>query len=202
MGEKTLVILVMVGLVWSCALGNRLIGRMIQMKKMLLILMVLASVAMAGDAHAQIGWMLDQCRKHWGRETSIEHWRVDESQTITEPAYIFGSDSKLEKEVTLDPQGKVKEVYYIGPSKGPGFLKIAQLLAKEEGVNWAPDLDYEENRVFDPAGPTPGELGYRHGYWIGYKNDVAVFQARYYFGKRDVDAKTWGESLHITTIAP
>jgi hypothetical protein len=35
----------MVGLVWSCALGNRL--ELIQMKKMLLILMVLASVAHA-----------------------------------------------------------------------------------------------------------------------------------------------------------
>jgi hypothetical protein len=35
-------------MVWSCALGNRL--ELIQMKKMLLILMILASAAMANDA--------------------------------------------------------------------------------------------------------------------------------------------------------
>jgi hypothetical protein len=42
------------------------------MKRLLLILVALASVALANDAQGQIGWTLDQCRKHWGRET-ISH---------------------------------------------------------------------------------------------------------------------------------
>jgi hypothetical protein len=69
------------------------------MKKMLLILMVLASAA-----NAQIGWTLDQCRKHWGRE-SISH--LDGVNTI----YKFGS--KIEKNVIFDEGGKVKDVYYL-----------------------------------------------------------------------------------------
>jgi hypothetical protein len=38
------------------------------MKTTLLILIAMASVV-----NAQIGWTLDQCRKQWGHETSIEH---------------------------------------------------------------------------------------------------------------------------------
>jgi hypothetical protein len=120
---------------------------------------------------------------------------VDELQTTTEPAYIFDSDSKLGKEVTLDPQGKVKEVYYIGPSSadagcyadGTGALKIAKLLEMEKGVIWLVD---------------PDESGhsYRHADWIGYQDGLAIFQAHYYFGKRDVNAETWGESLHVRPI--
>jgi hypothetical protein len=164
-------------------------------------------IALAGcltiTGNAQIGWTLEQCRKQWGMETSIEHPYLDESQTTTGTTYVFDSGSTIEKWVALDPQGKVNDLYYIGPSKGPGFLKIAQLLAKERGVNWTSDPDPdndEEQHVLDPAGPTPGELGYRHAYWIGYRNGIAVFHARYYFGKRDVNAQTWGESLHVLPI--
>jgi hypothetical protein len=156
------------------------------MKLMLLILMTLASVA-----HGQIGWTLDRCRKAWGRETGIKHPYLDESQTTTGTTYVFGSlesGSELEKWVALDPQGKVNDLYYIGPSKpdseGIGVLKIAKLLEKEEGVIW-------------PGAPAECD-GNRHGYWIGYNKDgVEVFQAYYYMGKRDVNALTWGESLHV-----
>jgi hypothetical protein len=167
------------------------------------ITMAMAPAALglaAGSAHAQIGWTLDQCRKHWGRENRIEHWSVDESQTTTEPAYIFGFGSNLEKEVTLDSQGKVKDIFYVGPSKGAGFLKIAKLL---KGVVWRADPEDPEDpgHSFDPLDrQTPGEQGYRHAYWIGYKDGVAVFRARYYFGKRDVNALTWGESIEVTPI--
>jgi hypothetical protein len=165
------------------------------MKKMLLMLMALASVA-----HAQIGWTLDQCRKHWGRESSIEHPYLDDSLTTTGTTYVFGfldSGSKIQKQVALDAAGKVNDIYYIGPSKGAGFLKIAKLLEKEEGVIWLVDPD-EGHFYLTPRGRMDGL--HRHAYWIGYKNGVAIFHARYYFGKRDINAETWGESLHILPI--
>jgi hypothetical protein len=145
------------------------------MKKMLLILMALASWAMADDAHAQIGWTLDQCRKHWGRESSIEH-------TTTSTTYIF--DSKIRKEVTFDQQGKVNSVWYSshgGDSGGArsSLLKVPALLAREEGVTW--ERDPEESYTS------------RHEYWIGKKDGVTVFHARYFSGKT-------GESLHVLPI--
>jgi hypothetical protein len=153
-----------------------------------MILMAAAALMLAaGDAEAQIGWTLDQCRKHWGRESSVEHWFVDESQTTTEPAYFVDSGSDLEKEVTLDPQGKVKDIFYVGPSKGAGFLKITELV---KGVIWRADSDQGH----------PFQLGDRHFYWIGYKDGVAMFRARYFFGKRDVNGETWGESIEVWPI--
>jgi hypothetical protein len=153
-------------------------------------------------ARAQIGWTFDQCREHWGPQTGIEHPYLDDSLTTTGTSYIFGSldsGSKIQKEVALDATGKVNDVYYIGPSEGAGFLKIAQLLEKEQGVNWLADPD--AGHRFDPGErQTPGQQGYRHAYWIGYKDGIAVFHARYYFGKRDVNALTWGESLHVLPI--
>ena len=166
---------------------------------MMKMMAVAALGLVAGNAHVQIGWTLDQCRKHWGRENRIESWWVDELQTTTEPAYIFGSGSNLEKEVNLDSQGKVKDIFYVGPSKGAGFLKIAKLV---KGIIWLADPEGpDDGHSFDPLDrQTPGQLGYRHAYWIGYKDGVAVFHARYYFGKRDVNAETWGESLHVLPI--
>ena len=175
---------------------------LVMRRRLLLTLLTMATLAMADDAHAQIGWTLEQCRKHWGPQTGIEHPYLDDSLTTTGTSYIFGSldsGSKIQKEVALDATGKVNDVYYIGPSEGPGFLKIAQLLENEPGVKWLAVRD--EDRPFDLGqGGTPGEQGYRHALWIGYKDGIAVFHARYYFGKRDVNAQTWGESLHVLPI--
>jgi hypothetical protein len=173
------------------------------MKKILLMLMALGMASfMANNAFAQIGWTLDQCRKHWGPQTGIDHPYLDDSLTTTGTSYIFGSfdsGSKIQKEVALDATGKVNDVFYFGPSEGPGFLKIAQLLENEPGVKWLAVRG--EDRPFDLGeGQTPGEQGYRHALWIGYKDSIAVFHARYYFGKRDVNAQTWGESLRVLPI--
>jgi hypothetical protein len=152
---------------------------------MMKLMMITAVVALAAaNAKAQIGWTLDQCRKHWGRESSVEHPYLDESHTTTSTTYIF--DSKIRKEVSFDQQGKVNDVFYIGPSEGAGFLKIAKLLEREEGVIWLIDPDQGQS--------------YRHAYWIGYKDGIAVFHARYFFGKRDVNGDKWGESLHVLPI--
>jgi hypothetical protein len=142
-----------------------------------LVVSMLAVLASANYAHAQIGWTLDQRRKHWRRESSTEH-------TTTSTTYIF--DSKIRKQVTLDQRGKVNDVFYIGPSEGAEFLKVAKLLEREEGVIWLIDPDRDQS--------------YRHAYWIGYKDGVAVFHAHYFFGKRDVNGDTWGESLDVLRL--
>jgi hypothetical protein len=133
------------------------------MKRLLLILMVLA-----GAAHAQIGWTIEQCRKHWGRENNSYLY---ETNTV----YRFGS--KIEKEVIFDEGGKVKDVTY-SVLGGWGVLKVPALLAREEGVTWERDPDRDN---------------WRAQYWIGKKDGVVLFHARYYNGKT-------GESLHVTPI--
>jgi hypothetical protein len=77
-----------------------------------LVVSVLAVLVSANYAHAQIGWTLDQCWKHWGLESSVEHPYLDESHTTTSIDYIFGSDSKIEKQVSFDQQRKVNDVWY------------------------------------------------------------------------------------------
>jgi hypothetical protein len=149
------------------------------MKKLLLILTV-ASLSFA-NAHAQIGWTLDQCRKHWGRE-SIATYHLE---SLNDTTYSFGSkDFGIHKDVTLDSQGKVNNVCYSsngGDSQGArsGLLKIPRLLAREEGIIWERDPDESYTS--------------RHEYFIGKKDGVAVFHARYFSGKT-------GESLHVLPI--
>ena len=158
------------------------------MKRILLTLMAIAGcLTIAGNAHAQIGWTLEQCRKHWGRETiTIYHGETLTGEPLTTTTYGFDSGSKIEKEVTLDATGKVNDVFYIAAADGAGLLKIAKLLEREEGVIWLIDPDESQT--------------YRHAYWIGFKDGVAVFHARYFFGKRDVNGDKWGESLHVLPI--
>jgi hypothetical protein len=123
------------------------------MKKVLLILMVLAGVA-----NAQIGWTLDQCRKHWGHETSN-----------TFIAYGFGSkDTGIYKEVTLDSQFKVNNVMYTSNGGGryndkPSLLDIPALLAIEAGIIWEKDPDSV--------------------ILLGKQDGNVVFHARYFSGK-------------------
>jgi hypothetical protein len=135
------------------------------MKTLLLILMVLA-----GDARAQIGWTLDQCRQHWGGESSIEH-----------TTYIFGS--KIRKEVTFDQEGKVNDVSYF-EYEDDGLMNIRALLAREKGVTWErdPDESYTD----------------RHEYFLGKKDGVVLFHARYYYGHNNEDK--WGQSLEVLPI--
>jgi hypothetical protein len=156
------------------------------MKRILLILMVLASVAMAGDAHAQIGWTLDQCRKHWGQESSIKH-----SDTT---AYIFGSDSKIEKQVTFDQQRKVNDVWYFTRFEDNNYdeiimPKISALLAREKGVVW---------EAHPPLAPAGNRMDY-----IGKKDGLVVFRARYRISHKigeneDGSEDREAESLHVS----
>ena len=136
----------------------------------------------------QIGWTLDQCRKHWGRERSIEHGYLDESHTTTSTTYTFGSDSdsNIKKEVTFDQQGKVNDVLYFTHfvDDQEGLLKIPALLAREERVTWEIDPDQTHTS--------------RHEYWIGKKDGVVVFHARYFTG-HDEEGR-WAESLHVLPI--
>jgi hypothetical protein len=140
------------------------------MKKMLLTLMILASAA-----NAQIGWTLDQCRKHWGRESISTH----HLESLNDTTYGFGSeDAGIYKEVTLDPQGKVNDLMYTSNGGGrydnkPSLLDIPGLLATQTGIIWGKD---------------PGSR-----ILLGKKDGVVVFQARYFSGKH-------GESLHVVPI--
>jgi hypothetical protein len=140
------------------------------MKTMLLILMVLASAA-----NAQIGWTLDQCRKHWGWE-SISTYHLE---SLNDTTYGFGSeDAGIYKEVTLDPQGKVNDVMYTSNGGGryddkPSLLDIPGLLAIQAGIIWRKDPD---SRCL-----------------LGKKDGVVVFHADYFSGNT-------GESLHIAPI--
>src|SRR5690349_14793685 len=101
--------------------------------KMLLTLMVLASLV---NAKAQIGWTLDQCRKHWGRETIATY----HMGSLNDTTYSFGSeDYGIHKDVTFDSQGKVNDVWYSSNGGGrwdgkPSLLNIPKLLAREKGV--------------------------------------------------------------------
>jgi hypothetical protein len=56
------------------------------MKLLLLILMTLAS---AVTVNAQIGWTLDQCRKHWGQETDHIVLNGCPPPQETRPVYVF-----------------------------------------------------------------------------------------------------------------
>jgi hypothetical protein len=135
--------------------------------KLLLILMVLDSVA-----HAQFGWTLDQCRKHWGKEIPS-----------TFATYSFGPKdlvTGIQIEVTLDAQYKANEVWYSSSGGGrydnkPSLLDIPGLLATEAGIVWEKDPDRP------------------NGCFLGKKDGVVVFHARYFSGKT-------GESLHVAPI--
>jgi hypothetical protein len=158
------------------------------MKTMLLILMAMASVA-----NAQIGWTLDQCRKHWGLESSIEHPYLDESHTTTFTAYIFGSASKIEKQVTFDQQRKVDDVWYYTRFEDNNYdeilmPKITALLARQKGVVW---------EVHPPLPPAGNRMNY-----IGKKNGVVVLHARYLISHKigqneDGSEDRQNESLHV-----
>ncbi len=125
------------------------------MKRILLTLTTFVSFSF-GNAHAQIGWTLDQCRKHWGREnTSHPHGKTE---------YKFGS--KIEKIVTFDQQGKVNDVLYLA---NWNMLKIPILLAMEEGITWEIDPDIERTS--------------RYEFWIGKKDGVIILYARYFISK-------------------
>jgi hypothetical protein len=138
--------------------------------KTILTLMVLASVA-----KAQIGWTLDQCRKHWGRESISTYFL----KSLNNTTYGFGSeDAGIYKEVALDPQGKVNNVMYTSNGGGryddkPSLLDIPGLLAIESGIIW---------------GKEPGSR-----ILLGKKDGVVVFHADYFSGK-------YGESLHVLPI--
>jgi hypothetical protein len=151
----------------------------------LMIITAATAFAMAANSKAQIGWTLNQCRKHWGRESSIEHHYLDESHTTSSTIYVFGFGSQIEKEVTFDQQGKVNDVYYSDWFADEELLKIPALLAREEGVTWETDPDKSVTS--------------RHHYWIGKKDGVVVFHARYFTG-HDREGTRWGESLHILPI--
>jgi hypothetical protein len=148
------------------------------MQTLLLILFLLS----ISSAQAQIGWTLDQCRKHWGPPSDVEH---DHLTTI----YIFGSASKIEKRVILDQQGKVQDVLYLTHFEDNDDEtldpEIAALLAIEEGIAWETDPDQS--------------LTSRHHYWIGKKDGVILFHARYFTG-HDKEATRWAESLHVLPI--
>jgi hypothetical protein len=161
------------------------------MKTMMKIMMAVAAFALVVGAHAQIGWTLDQCRKHWGQESiTIYHGEALTGEPLTTTIYSFDSGSKIEKEVTFDAQGKVNDVFYIGATAADAdwvpMLKIPKLLANQKGIIWR----------IDPDNPPTG----RHAYWLGFKGDVVVFHARYFYGKRDVNGDTWGESLEVLSI--
>jgi hypothetical protein len=149
--------------------------------KILLLVLTVASFSLA-NTHAQIGWTLDQCRKHWGRESSIEHYYLDESHTTTSTTYVFGS--KIRKEVTLDQQGKVNDASYL-EYEDDGLLNIPALLAREEGVAWEIDPDMDRTS--------------RHEYWIGKKDGVVVFHARYYYG-HNKEGTRWSQYLQVLPI--
>jgi hypothetical protein len=141
---------------------------LIKMRTTLLLLLVLANTA-----YAQIGWTLDQCRKHWGQEQRIFH---PNNGASTE--YTFGS--KIEKLVTLDQQGKVNELFYSEDEKD-GLLNIPELLAMQKAVIWEIDTEIGYGK------------GASHQYWLGKKDGVVLFHACYFAGKI-------GESLHVLPI--
>jgi hypothetical protein len=76
------------------------------MKRTLLTLMTLASIAMAGDAHAQIGWTLNQCRAHWGKETDFIVLNACPPPQETRPIYVFHYGKRYIV-VNLGENGKV-----------------------------------------------------------------------------------------------
>ena len=137
---------------------------------------------MVNNAFAQIGWTLEQCRKHWGMERIRE---IDGTYTFGY-GFALRSGSLFEKRVVFDRQGKVTDVTYFSNGNNtegdgrPPVLDIPALLAIEKGVTWGPDPDQE--------GTTS-----RHEYFLGKKDGVALFHARYFSGKV-------GESLHVLPI--
>jgi hypothetical protein len=153
---------------------------------LLLMLMVIAS-----NAHAQIGWAIDQCRKHWGRESRIEHPYLDESHTTTFTAYIFGADSKIEKQVTFDQRLKVDDVWYYTRFEDNNYdeilmPKIWALLARQKGIVW------EAHPLLAPAG---NRMRY-----TGKKNGVVLLRAYYEIGHKigqSIEDIKEAESLHI-----
>jgi hypothetical protein len=139
-----------------------------------------AAFAVAVDAHAQIGWTLDQCRKHWGRESIFHPKNGDPTE------YTFGP--KIKKQVTLDSGRKVNDIFYaVNYDDGElnnydtGELNIPALLAAQEGVHWERDTDMG------------GGEGSSHLYFLGKKGGVVVFHARYFAGRT-------GESLEVLPI--
>jgi hypothetical protein len=139
------------------------------MKSMLLVLMALATLA--GNAQAQLGWTLDQCRKHWGKEKHIGRYNNGNVY------YEFGS--KVEKDVSFDVQGKVNDYMYLATWN---VLNIPMLLAKEEGITW--EVDPDPNLK-----PNPYSRG---TFWVGKKDGVVVLYARYFISKV-------GEEFEVTT---
>jgi hypothetical protein len=91
----------------------------------LLKIFLFLSLFIASSAHAQIGWTLEECQEHWGRESRMD---------LPSEAYVFDggrprpipgreedeedsiqpSKFKITKRVTFDfDQGKVKDISYL-----------------------------------------------------------------------------------------
>jgi hypothetical protein len=164
------------------------------LKKLLLILMVLASVCTANVAQAQIGWTLAQCRKHFGHEI-----QEDGSPLLDDPtARTFGIKYRPHEEhhrgfdgrllfVGFDPDGTVGKIKWWKFGSEFSDQEIEQLLKKASAVSWhpvpgSPGKTWLTEDIQD--GPTQ---------WVGEQNGKIIFEAN------EGDTQTGGWILTITT---
>jgi hypothetical protein len=154
-------------------------------------------------AQAQIGWTLEQCRKHFGHELKRYHtWMISE----TDPGPTFGikyryythqenlkrdaptgSFDGLLVRVRFDSDGTVGKIQW-ETSGAFSNQEIKQLLKKSSTVSWSPA----------PASPLSEwgmEEEQRPTDWVGEHNGAILFDA-----KEDFDYFDGGhDSLTVTT---
>ena len=114
--------------------------------------MALASLILAGNnAHARLGWTLDQCRNQWGEPVTSGY-----NQFVGQTAYIFRVSTGLMVQVYLI-NGKVESIEYCTKDKQSLDANIDNILRKNNRGAWKPYADASTNtlqtwNVLDEAG--------------------------------------------------
>jgi hypothetical protein len=163
------------------------------MKKLFLLLAT--TFASFSLAQAQIGWTLNQCRQHFGKEVSQSNAGFAGESPFTDknpnfktflvnyrelppnpdlPARHYYTGYKVD--IGFDPDGTVGEIYWHWSGELPE-QEIMKLLRKASKVEWSRTNTEDEN-----------------GNWVGKQNGVVVFRA-------DLsDSGTGFFFLEITTV--
>jgi hypothetical protein len=152
------------------------------MRKIILFLIALASLTMAGNnAHARLGWTLDQCRVKWGEPVTSGY-----NQFVGQTGYIFRISPGLLAQVYL-LDGKVESIEYCTKDKQSLEAHIDEILRKNNSGAWKRYIDAGTNtlqtwNVLDEAG---GLIAYAMLY---EKQDDGFYHFQ-------VSSRSWSDTL-------
>jgi hypothetical protein len=147
------------------------------MKRLLIALTAGLFAVIPVPAHAQIGWTLQQCRSHYGKEfaTDIAYMHLGETNRFQSKVYGIMCDIYVERAYDLFNE-KVWNVQYLNISNGKPFpIEVVKKLLRDNfpALTWTQqptNKDAGDEDEFPWSSGTPGitavEESNGRGTWI------------------------------------